>query len=252
MMRKPRGMGRIVLLILSFAPGAAAREDPPPDLVRRVAALEAETEAARSRYAYRQTVRVSEFGNRGVIAGEYRETREVVFLDGARREERAVGKPSNGLHRLVLTAEDFDDIRHIQPLLTTTEELARYQVRFRGEETVNGIDCWVLDFRPKQLLGGMRAFEGLAWAAKDTLAVVRTEGRAVPPVYHDGQENLFPAFVTTRKPVDGLHWFPALTIADDVLPFRSGPLRMRMEIRYEQYQKFGAETKITFDPPPEK
>lgn len=239
-------------MILASASAAALAEDPPPGLIRRVAALEAETEAARAQYAYRQTVRVSEFATRGAAAGEYREVREVVFLEGGRREERAAGKPSSTLRRLVLTDEDFNDIRHIQPLLATTEELSRYQVRFRGEETVNGIDCWVFDFRPRQLLGDMRAFQGLAWAAKDTLAIVRTEGRAVPPVYRDGHENLFPAFVTTRKLVDGRHWFPSLTIADDELPFRSGPVRMKMEIRYEQYQKFGAESKITFEPPSEK
>ena len=60
------------------------------------------------------------------------------------------------------------------------------------------------------------------------------------------QENLFPRFVTTRKPVNGF-WFPAVTSADDTLYFRSGPIREKLTIRYNDYKKFGSSTTITFD-----
>ena len=42
-------------------------------------------------------------------------------------------------------------------------------------------------------------------------------------------------------------WFPDKTVADDVLPFRNGPLRLRMRIEYSQYKRFGSETKVTFE-----
>ena len=50
------------------------------------------------------------------------------------------------------------------------------------------------------------------------------------------EENLFPRFTTIRKPIDGKHWFPTLTYADDTLEFRSGPLRERLTHRLQQLQ----------------
>ena len=44
-------------------------------------------------------------------------------------------------------------------------------------------------------------------------------------------------------------WFPAVTFADDTLHFRSGPVREKLVIRYNDYKRFGSETKITFGEP---
>lgn len=217
--------------------------------MRRVAEREALSEQARAKYLYRQDVRIEEFGGRrGEPSGFYTETREVLFSPDGRRIEQFAGKPQSRLTRLVLTEEDFADVRNIQPLLLTPDLLPRYQVRFRGEETVDGVDCWVLEIKPRQILMGMRLFEGEAWVDKRTLSIVRTHGQAVPPVYSKDQENLFPRFTTLRAPVDGFY-FPVLTHADDTLPFRTGPLRIRLSIKYTGYRRFGAESKITFDPP---
>jgi hypothetical protein len=68
------------------------------------------------------------------------------------------------------------------------------------------------------------------------------EGQAVPQILTTKTENLFPRFTTIRKPVDGKHWFPAYTYADDTLPFRSGPQRIRLRIAYSNYRRFGAES----------
>jgi hypothetical protein len=48
-----------------------------------------------------------------------------------------------------------------------------------------------------------------------------------------------------RKDVNGFR-FPVSTSADDTLYFRTGPQRIRMTIRFENYKKFGAETTVTF------
>lgn len=214
-------------------------------MAKRVAEREAATEAERSRYLYRQKMRVAEMDARGI----YEETREVIFLAGGRREERLAGRPVQTLKRLILTEEDFSDLRNIQPLLLTPETLPAYQFRQRGDDVVDGIACWVLEMKPRQVFQGTRYFEGLLFVEKESFAVVRSEGRAVPPVYKDGRENLFPRFVTLRRKVDGRFWFPAFTWADDTLPFKSGPLRMRLEIRYEDYRRFEADSTITFEEP---
>jgi len=247
-MRFARGHGGTVLA-LALATAAVA-QDAPPDLIRRVAQQEQRNSEERSHYAYRQEVQLEDFPGGRQPSGLYRETRDVIFSPAGERTERAVGEPQSRLARLVLTAEDFEDIRNIQPLLLTPELLPRYEVRFRGEESMDGRDCWVLQVRPRQILQGMRLFDGMAWVEKAGLNIVRSEGQAVPSVYSrtDGKdtENLFPRFVTTRAQIDGL-WFPVLTFADDTLPFRSGPLRLKMTIRYKDYKRFKAESTITFE-----
>jgi len=230
------------LTILAF------QADPPPDLIRKVAEREAASEAARVNYLYRQSILVEELEPGGKAQGSYREVREVIFSPTGERTEQMVGKPQANLKRLILTDEDFQDVRNIQPLLLTPELLPRYQIRFRGDETVDKLDCWVLEIQPRQILMGMRLFEGLAWVDKQTLSVVRTNGKAVPPIYSNGKENLFPTFTTLRQPVEGGLYFPALTYANDVLPFKNGPIRMKLTIRYSGYQRFGSDSKITFDP----
>jgi hypothetical protein len=223
--------------------------DPPPNLAKRVAQRETETAEERSHYAYSQSVRLQELDARGSQAGEYRESREVIFSPTGERSEQFVGDPVSRLKNLIMTPEDFADVRNIQPFVLTTDQLWNYDADFKGGEPVEGVDCWVLRMRPKQVLTGQRLFDGMLWVRKDDFSVMRSEGKAVPEVITATQENLFPRFVTTRKLVNGF-WFPAVTAADDTLYFRSGPIREKLTIRYNDYKKFGSQTTVTFDQQP--
>ena len=221
-------------------------EDPPPNLAKLVAHRESETEAERNEYMYRQTVTLQELDSRGGARGEYREVRDIIFSPTHERTEEAIGKPANSLQFLHLTAEDFQDIRDIQPLVLTEDRLWNYETKPRGDETVDDVDCWVLQVRPRQMLGSQRYFDGLLWVDKKGYNIVRMAGQAVPQILTTKNENLFPHFTTIRKPVDGQHWFPIYTYADDALPFRTGPQRIRLRIAYSNYRRFGAES--TFKP----
>jgi hypothetical protein len=237
-----------IRFILSFGfllvPAIAA--DPPPDLARKVANREAENEAARNNYMYRQTVIVEEMDSHGGRAGEYREVREVIFSPEGERTDRMVGKPVMNLKRMRQTEEDFRDLREVQPFLFTPDRLWAYETKFRGEETVDDVDCWVLQVRPRQILQGQRLFEGNFWIDKRDYSIVRTEGQAVPQIHSTNpeKENLFPHFTTVREKI-GDHWFPVHTHADDTLQFRNGGIRMRLTVRYLNYQKFQVDSKIT-------
>lgn len=225
---------------------AAFAADPPPGLARKVAEREALSAAERANYTYRQTVVIEEVDDRGGQTGSYREVREVIFSPEGERTERLSGRPSENLKRLKLTEEDFRDIRDIQPFLFTPDQVWAYETRFKGEENLDGVDCWLLQVRPRQILQGQRLFDGMFWVDKRDYSIVRSEGKAVPQIYSSKaeRENLFPHFTTLRERV-GDHWFPARTFADDTLPFRSGPIRIRLTVRYANYQRFSAESKIT-------
>lgn len=224
----------------------AYADDPPTDLMRRIIQRETATEAAQRNYTYQQTVTIDEFDQRGARSGEYKEVRDVIFSPAHERTEQFIGKPQSSLVRLKLTDEDFRDLREIQPFLLTKDQAFIYETKFRGEETMDGRDCWVVRIGPRQILQGQRLFDGMMWVDKQDFSIVRNEGRAVPQILTTKTENLFPRFTTLREKVDGDYWFPVKTYGDDQLQFRTGPLHMRLVIDYSNYRKFGADSKITF------
>ena len=236
----------LILFALGYLPPAARSQSPPPDLARQVAQRELETERERQNYTYRQTVVIEELDAHGMHAGEYREVRDIVFSPQMERTEQLIGSPFRSLKRLVLTEEDFRDLREVQPALFTPDQLWIYETRFRGEEKAGDFDCWVLQLRPRQILAGQRLFDGLFWVNKKDCSIVKSEGQAVPEIRRTKSENLFPRFTTLRSPVDGKHWFPLHTYGDDSLEFRTGPQRIRLTILYANYRRFSAESTIRF------
>ena len=225
-------------LALPAAPQTAGQ--PPANLAKLVAHRETETQTERNEYTYRQTVTIQELDDRGAARGEYKEVRDVIFSPSHERTEELIGKPSNGLKLLQMTEEDFHDIREIQPLTLTDDQLWNYDTKFRGDEAMDGVDCWVLQVRPRQILEGQRFFDGTIWVDKKEYNIVRLQGQAVPQIRSMQRENLFPRFTTLRRPVDGTHWFATFTYADDTLQFRTGAVRERLSIGYSQYKRFSA------------
>jgi hypothetical protein len=224
-----------------------AADDAPADLAKRVAQRESDTAQAQANYTYRQSLNVDEFDNRGLIVGSYWEVRDIIFSPKQERTEQMVERPFDNLHRIKLSDEDFRDLREVQPFLLTKDQVFMYEMHFRGEESMDGVDCYVMQVKPRQILQGQRLFDGMLWVDKKDYSIVRSEGQAVPQIRTTTSENLFPHFTTLREKVDGNFRFPVTTYGDDTLYFRDGPQRVRMIIRYSQYKKFGAESKITFD-----
>ena len=236
----------ILASALSFSFRAAA-EDPPPNLTHLIAARETETAQAQSNYTYRQSVTLDELNANGFAQGSYREVRDIIFSPAHERSEQMVGKPLLTLTHLKMTDEDFRDIREVQPFLLTKDQAFLYETQFRGEENMDGVDCFAVQIRPRQILDGQRLFDGMLWVSKKDYSVIRSEGQAVPEIHTLKTENLFPHFTTLRQKVEGDFWFPVMTYADDTLNFRGGGQRIRLTIRYTEYHRFEADSKITFD-----
>ena len=216
--------------------------------MKRVAARETENEEARNNYTWRQSMVEQELDTHGAETGHYREVRDILFSPEGKRIEQDVEKPFNSMKHLKLTEEDYHDLREIQPMLLPSDELFLYETEFKGTETVDGIECFVIEIRPRQLLSGMRLFEGLLWVDPADFSIVQVRGEAVPQIRTTKTENLFPHFTTTYVKVEGRYRFPVETLADDTLWFRSGPQRMRLTIRYTNYKRFSADSTIRFGP----
>jgi hypothetical protein len=251
-MKNGRFVRNIALIVASaalFAAFSLSAAEPPSGLLKKIAEKESDFARARENYTYRQSVTVQEFNSQGAVTGEFHEVRDITFSPNLVRYETVVDHTHNTLTRIKLTPEDFADIRSVDPFLLTTDKLFLYEGQYKGEEQIDGQQCFVEYIRPKQILSKQRFFEGTLWVRESDLAVVRSEGHAVPQVDNLAQQNLFPHFTTIYREVDG-KWFPVETYADDTLFFRDWPQRIRIVVRYMDYKKFGTESTITFGPQP--
>src|SRR4051812_982245 len=127
------------ITLLAFGLCAA---EPPPGLLRKIAQRETANARARENYTYRQSVTIQEFDDRGTVTGEYREIRDITFSPNRIRYEQVIERPRNTLTRIKLTAEDFADIRNIQPFFMTADQIALYEGKYKGEETIDGVNCF--------------------------------------------------------------------------------------------------------------
>jgi hypothetical protein len=241
-MKNGRKLGSIALIVASVVCAA----EPPPGFLRKIGERETANARARENYTFRQSVAVQEFDVHGAITGEYGEVRDITFSPKVGRFEKVIVPGHSTLTRVRLTKEDFNDIRNIEPFLLTTETVPLYEGRYEGEETIDGVACFVEHVRPKQILAGQRFFEGTLWVRQTDFAVLRAEGQAVPQIDNLKEQNLTPHFTTIRREIDGKWLFPVETYSDDTLFFRDFPQRLRTIVRYLNYKKFEAESTITF------
>jgi hypothetical protein len=218
------------------------------EIIQKFAAKEAEFAQARENYTYRQTAKVHEIDESGAVRGRYEIVSDIIFTQDGRRTERVVRAPVATLRNIQLTPEDEQDLRSVQPFVLTTKDIDKYYVRYLGREKLDEIPCYAFAVKPKKMEQGQRYFQGIVWVDDRDLQIVKSYGRGVG-IIKKGFDNQFPKFETYREQIDGKYWFPTFTIANDTLHFESGDQRIRMNVRYEDYKQFKADTRITFGEP---
>ncbi len=229
---------------------AVAKPDPSPqdiqNIIRQFTQKETEFANARENYTYQQTNKIIELDPEGQPSGgNYQMTEEVSFDSRGRRTERVLRAPVPTLVNIMMTPEDEQDMRNVMPFVMTTDTASNYDVTYVGREPVDEISCYVFSVKPKELTkNGKRYFEGQIWVDDKDLQIVKTFGRSTGYLRrHDDQR--FPKFQTYRQQIDGKYWFPVYTYADDTLDFSSGPQRIKVVIKYDNYKKFEFKTNST-------
>jgi len=218
------------------------------DLIKRFATKEKEFKLAREQYTWTQSVKVQTLeGN--AVDGEYQQVSDVVFDDRGRRITQVKFAPQNTLSRLTMTQEDFDDIEKRMPFTMTIDDLPYYNVHYLGQQQEDELNCYVFDLSPKKIDKGQRYFEGRIWVDDHDFQIVKTYGKNVPDLgkAKKGDENLFPRFTTWREQIDGQYWFPTYTKVDDNLHFTMGDIHIRQVVKYENYRRFGSNTRVIFE-----
>lgn len=243
-----------VLALFAAAPVQATREEPTEaeiqEIISRFAAKEAEFSRARENYTYRQTVRIQELDEGGTTRGRHEMVSDIIFSPDGKRTERVVRAPVSTLQRIQLTPEDEQDLRNVQPFVLTTNEIPLYHIRYLGKETLDEIPCYAFAVKPKKMDQGKRYFQGIIWVDDRDLQIVKTYGRGVG-IIRKGIDNQFPKFETYREQIDGKFWFPTYTTANDTLHFETGPQRIRMTVKYEDYKQFKSDVQIKYGEPVE-
>jgi len=220
-----------------------------PEIIQKFAAKETEFARARENYTYRQTARISEADETGRPGGKWEVISDIIFTQDGKRTERIVRAPVPTLHMIGLTPEDEQDLRNVQPFVLTSQDVDKYHVRYLGHEVLDEIPCYAFAVKPKTKVAGQRYFQGIVWVDDRDLQIVKSYGRGTG-VKKKNFENLFPKFETYRQQIDGKFWFPTYTIANDTLAFETGQnVRIRMNVKYEDYKQFKSDVKITFGEP---
>jgi ribosomal protein L12E/L44/L45/RPP1/RPP2 len=230
--------------------GAPGLKDPDTQgiqhIIQEFAAKEKVFREARNNYTYHQINKVEELGSGNEIVGTYEQEWDILYDDSGKRIEKVTYAPLNTLKGLIVTKEDIEGFRNIQPFVLTSDELPEYDIKYLGHVKVDQITAYVFSIRPKEIEKNRQYFQGVVWVDDRDLQIVKSEGKQVPQdKVHHGQENLFPRFTTWREQVDGKFWFPTYTMADDTLYFSNGPpVHMKEVVRYTDYKQFKSSGRI--------
>ncbi len=254
-----RGFGLISFSILLLTLLAAADEGPldksepkgitPEEIIKRFSTKEKEFKEARDLYTYRQDVKVQTLDG-DTVDGEYHQVFDITFNDQGHKLKNVVFAPQASLTRIGMTQEDVDDIENRLPFVLTSDEIGEYNILYIGTQQEDELHCYVFDIAPKEIVGKKRYFQGRIWVDDTDFQVVKTYGKTVPDIRKKkGNENLFPSFTTWRQRIDGKYWFPVYTKADDTLHFSGGlgDVHIREIVKYQNYKRFGAKTRITYE-----
>ena len=90
------------------------------EIITKFAAKESEFAQARGNYTYRQTVRIQELDEGGNVRGRHEMVSDIIFTPEGKRSERVVRSPVSTLKNILMTPEDEQDLRSVQPFVLTS------------------------------------------------------------------------------------------------------------------------------------
>jgi len=210
---------------------------PPDEIIRRFSAKEDQFIAARPNYGSRKTIRIDEFGEDGKPAGQFLMVTEATRAANGQVINKMVQKPQSTLHYFNLETEDVRELDRIPAFPLTTSQLAKYDLKYIGEEQVDELDCYIFKVKPKVLDRTHAYLDGLVWVDTKYVEVVKTYGRWVNELGEVRSATLpFTLFETYRENVDGKYWFPNYARSDDVLHLKEVSVPVRLVIKWTEFK----------------
>jgi hypothetical protein len=189
---------------------------------------------ARVGYGYKKTIKLTEFGKDGQPNGEYQIVTQTTVDSDGRAYEKTVEKSQSSLHYMeILPGGGVATLAKLPAYPLVTSQLAKYDLRYVGDEKVDEIDCYIFNAKPKLLERANALFQGVVWVDKQYLEVVKTYGKWVNDLgdVHP-QEFPFVNFETYRENVDGKYWFPNYSRSDDFVHLKDESIPVRLIIKW--------------------
>jgi hypothetical protein len=215
---------------------------PLAEIVKAFAEKEDRYARARGSYGYRKTIKLTEYGKDGQPSGEYQVTTAAMVDSDGRVYEKTVEKPQNSLQYLeIVPGGGLASLAKMPAYPLVTSQLAKYDLRYVGDEKVDEIDCYIFEAKPKLLERANALFQGVVWVDKQYLEIVKTYGMWVNdlgPVHP--HEFPFVNFETYRENVDGKYWFPNYSRSDDFVRLKDETIPVRLVIKWTEIKPLTA------------
>jgi hypothetical protein len=227
---------------MSTEPEPAAPPSLPPDeIIKRFSQKEDEYLAARPGYGYRKTIRIDEFDREGKPAGQFLMVTEATKGSNGQVINKVVQHPQSTLHFFTLEPEDVKELDRIPPFPLTTSQLAKYELKYIGEEEIDEIDCYIFQVKPKGVDRTRAYFDGIVWIDRKYLELVKTYGKWVNELGDVHVANMpFTTYETYRENVDGKYWFPNYERSDDTLHLKEANIPVRLVIKWTDFKPLAA------------
>lgn len=210
---------------------------PPEEIIRRFSQKEDEFLAARPNYGSRKTIRIEEFDENGKPAGQFLMVTESVRAANGQVINKVVQKPQSTLRYFNLESEDVKELDRIPTFPITTAQLAKYDLKYIGQEQVDEVECYIFKVKPKALDRAHAYLDGLIWVDTKYLEVVKTYGRWVNELGEVRSATLpFTLFETYRENVDGKYWFPNYERSDDTVHLKDVNVPVRLVIKWTDFK----------------
>ena len=221
--------------VTTTEPAAVPPPMPPAEIIKTFAEKEDQYLRARIRYGYQKTIKLTEFGKDGQPSGEYQVVLAATVDSDGKVYEKTVGKTENTLQYLTLEPGQLNAAARIPAYPLVTAQLAKYELRYVGDEKVDEIDCYIFDAKPKFLERGQALFQGVVWVDKQYQEVVKTYGKWVTDLGDMHAPDLpFVNFETYRENVEGKYWFPNYSRSDDYLHLKDQTVPVRLVVKWTE------------------
>jgi hypothetical protein len=201
------------------------------EIIAKFAAHDDVFEKALRDYTYTEDVTVQTVQGNSVD-GEYRAVTSITFDAAGNGVGTPVSPPQNGLTRVSISQEDLDELRNRVAFVLPTDDLPKYNIRYRGSQRIDEVDTYVFDVVPKPPQRGL-AFQGRIWVIGGDLAIGKTCGQ----ILGSGAANPTTAFETYRELTDGRFWFATYARADNVLRLANGDVQIREIVKFTGYSR---------------
>ncbi len=212
---------------------------PESEIIKHFSAKEDEYIVSRTRYTYRKTIRIQEFGPDGQPSGEFVLVTQPGRDADGKLFEKVVERPRSTLQHLFLRSEDLEGLQRIPAFPLTSSQLAKYDLKYLGKEQVDEIDCYIFQAKPRVVERIKAYFDGIVWVDTKYLEVVKTYGKWVTDQgdMHAVADLPFSLFETYRENVDGKYWFPNYSRSDGTLNLKGGlEIPVRLVIKWTDFK----------------